>query len=202
MSKILAKSTTIAIISVLALFGTGFSDIHADSYKKKHSYHNKYEKRQHSNHKYKTGKHKYVIHRGPEVRSKPRYVHKHKNVRIIRHYDNYHGYGHYDSDDDAYKWLAFTAITVKILDNINEQQQREHEAAQVVATNAEVGETIIWNKSGASGAVTVVRDGTSTSGRYCREFQHEVTIGGKTQSAYGIACQQPDGSWEIISTGS
>ena len=184
MSRLNVKTIAMTISAGLMFFIAGSSVLYADP----------------SKHKEYRGKH--VIHRGHVVRAHPKYVHKHRNVRIVRHYHNYHGYGHYRSDDDAYKWLAFTAITVKILDNINEQQQREHEAAQVAATNAEVGETIIWNKAGASGAVTVVRDGTSTSGRYCREFQHEVTIGGKTESAYGIACRQPDGAWEIISTGS
>lgn len=42
----------------------------------------------------------------------------------------------------------------------------------------------------------------STSGRYCREFQQKVTVGGKTEEAYATACQNPDGTWEVVSTGS
>jgi len=38
-------------------------------------------------------------------------------------------------------------------------------------------------------------------GRYCREFLQEVVIGGRKEQAYGTACRQPDGSWEVISTG-
>lgn len=34
---------------------------------------------------------------------------------------------------------------------------------------------------------------------YCREFTKVVTIGGRAQNAYGQACQQADGSWEIVS---
>jgi len=34
-------------------------------------------------------------------------------------------------------------------------------------------------------------------GIYCREFQQTVTIGGETQKAFGQACRQPDGTWEI-----
>lgn len=33
-------------------------------------------------------------------------------------------------------------------------------------------------------------------GRYCREYQTTVQIGGRAQEAYGTACRQPDGSWE------
>lgn len=32
---------------------------------------------------------------------------------------------------------------------------------------------------------------------YCREFQQSVTIGGVAQQAYGVSCQQADGSWRI-----
>jgi surface antigen len=68
------------------------------------------------------------------------------------------------------------------------------------AHSAPVGETIAWNNpdSGHSGTVTPIRDGTSSSGSYCREFQQTVTIGGQTEEAYGTACRQPDGSWQIV----
>jgi len=46
--------------------------------------------------------------------------------------------------------------------------------------------------------VTPVRDGYSESGSYCREFQQTVSIGGKNEQAYGVACRQPDGSWRIV----
>jgi surface antigen len=34
---------------------------------------------------------------------------------------------------------------------------------------------------------------------YCREYTRSVTIGNRAQDAYGTACQQPDGSWKIVS---
>lgn len=136
--------------------------------------------------------------RGRVVTTVPRTRHF-RGTRIVRSYGRpYFGYGFYHTDDDAYKWLAFTAITLKILDNLNEEQQRMHEAAQVRATTAEVGETIIWEDGDASGSVKTTRIGNSTSGRQCREFQQTVTIGGKTEQAYGIACLQPDGTWEVV----
>jgi len=33
----------------------------------------------------------------------------------------------------------------------------------------------------------------------CREFQNTVTVGGTQQQAHGTTCQQPDGSWQIVS---
>lgn len=126
-----------------------------------------------------------------------------RNIVVVRPHGNvYYGYGNYYNDNDAWKWLAFTAITLKLLDNLNEQQEREHEAAQVKATTAPINEQINWSDGGASGSVTATREGTTTSGRYCREFQQKITVGGKNENAYGTACQNQDGSWEIVSTGS
>lgn len=48
------------------------------------------------------------------------------------------------------------------------------------------------------GTVTPTRDGYSSAGRYCREYQQTIVVGGRNESAYGTACQQPDGSWEIV----
>jgi len=36
-------------------------------------------------------------------------------------------------------------------------------------------------------------------GRYCREYRTSATIAGAVQQAYGTACRQPDGSWQIVS---
>ncbi len=35
---------------------------------------------------------------------------------------------------------------------------------------------------------------------YCREYQKSVSINGHRESGYGTACQQPDGSWMIVSS--
>jgi hypothetical protein len=126
--------------------------------------------------------------------------HYHGVVIIRPHGHLYHGYGSYRADHDAYKWLALTAITLGVLDYLSVSQQRALEAAQIRATAAPVGEQIIWSDHGASGSVVATREGTSTSGRYCREFQQTVMIGGRSEQAYGTACQQPDGSWQVVQT--
>jgi len=121
-----------------------------------------------------------------------------RNIIIVRpHGHAYHGYGHFLHDNDAWKWLSFTAITLKLLDMVDEQAQREHEAAQVKAATATVGEKITWETETASGFVVTTKQGTSSSGLTCREFQQEITVGGKTEEAYGTACLQADGSWKI-----
>ncbi|MCB9978734.1 MAG: hypothetical protein H6862_03900 [Rhodospirillales bacterium] len=34
--------------------------------------------------------------------------------------------------------------------------------------------------------------------RYCREYTRTVWIDGRARSAYGTACLQPDGAWQIV----
>jgi len=84
----------------------------------------------------------------------------------------------------------------RTMDEVDKQKAHQ---AYTQATSAPVGQTIAWNNpnTGNSGTVTPVRDGTSTTGEYCREFQQSVVIGGQTEQAYGVACRKPDGTWEI-----
>ena len=73
--------------------------------------------------------------------------------------------------------------------------QAAHQAMEYQKTNS----TVEWRNpdSGNYGKITPVRTFQSKGG-YCREFQQEVVIGGKSQAAYGIACRQPDGNWQVI----
>ena len=76
-------------------------------------------------------------------------------------------------------------------------------AAQTYQTTLEqapVGQTNTWVNpdSGNQGSYTPVKTYQADNGRYCREFQQTVTVGGQTESAYGTACRQPDGSWQIV----
>jgi len=67
------------------------------------------------------------------------------------------------------------------------------------AYTAPVGQTIRWNnpESGNNGAITTTRDGYTKAGGYCREYQQTINVGGRTQTAYGTACQNQDGTWQI-----
>jgi surface antigen len=124
------------------------------------------------------------------------------SVRGARHRPpkrRHQGYGRYNNNNDAFKWIALAAIVVKLLDNLNEQQQRKHEAAQIEATTAPVGQPQAWEDGNASGSVTTIKESQDSSGAYCREFQQEITVGGETEQAYGTACLQPDGAWKIVS---
>ncbi len=131
-------------------------------------------------------------------RSAPAYHDYWKHGYRYPRYYTYPRYYHYHSGHDFLGWLAFTAITLAIIDNLSEQQQREHELALRESLRAPVGETIHWNDYDASGSVTVIRDGTSSTGRYCREYTQEIKIGNEAQRGYGTACRNADGSWEIV----
>lgn len=143
-------------------------------------------------------RHVYIGPERYEVRPDRRRIYR--NVVVLRPYGGwYHGYGRYYTDRDAYRWLGLTAITFSILSMLNEQQQRALEDAQIAATTAPIGAPIVWGDPYARGTVVATRDGWSDLGRYCREFQQTVEIGGRMEQAYGTACQQPDGSWQVAS---
>lgn len=126
--------------------------------------------------------------------------HRHYRGRQIhrRHGHNYWGYGHYTTDSEAFAFLGLTVLTLAILDHASEVQQRAHEQAIIEATRARSGETITWNDGPQSGSVTVLRTGTASNGQPCREFSQAVTIAGRSETAYGTACRQPDGAWKIV----
>lgn len=71
--------------------------------------------------------------------------------------------------------------------------------AQSQAYSAPVGQSISWNNpdSGNYGTITPTRDGTSTSGRYCREFSQTIYVEGRQQTGYGTACKNNDGTWQV-----
>lgn len=74
------------------------------------------------------------------------------------------------------------------------------QTAQGAFESSKTGQTSSWRNpdSGHSGTITPTKTYQTSSGQYCREFQQTVVIGGKTERAYGTACRQPDGSWQII----
>ncbi|MDA0261090.1 MAG: RT0821/Lpp0805 family surface protein [Proteobacteria bacterium] len=67
---------------------------------------------------------------------------------------------------------------------------------------APMGTISSWQNpdSGNSGTVTPANTFQRTDGTYCREFSQTITVGGRTEEAYGTACRQADGSWKIVST--
>lgn len=58
---------------------------------------------------------------------------------------------------------------------------------------------VYWEDGSYGYEVTPMRTYEPEPGRYCREYQTVVTVGGRAEQAYGTACRQPDGSWQIVS---
>lgn len=121
------------------------------------------------------------------------------DVVVVRPHGHwYSGYGHYRRDNDALAFLGLTAISLLALNALSESQQRAHEDAQIRATMAPIGQPVIWSDGRYGGSVTPLREGRTPAGAYCREFQQQVIIGGQREDAYGTACMQPDGSWQVV----
>lgn len=125
--------------------------------------------------------------------------HGHRDGPPRRHFDD--SDHHRRDNDDALAWLAIAGLTIVAIGALTETQQYSYGSAQARATTVPLGESVVWRDGNAYGSVTPVREGTSTYGRYCREFQQIVTIGGRQQNAYGTACRDADGSWELASPG-
>ena len=86
----------------------------------------------------------------------------------------------------------------------NRMDAADHrEANRTAHTALESGPTgtaASWHNpnSGNSGTVIPTRTYQAQSGEYCREYEQRVNINGETQTAYGTACRQPDGSWQVV----
>jgi surface antigen len=84
--------------------------------------------------------------------------------------------------------------------SLDKADHLQAQQAQQAAMAAPIGRTVNWNNpnSGHSGTITPVNDGRSSAGEYCREYKTTVTVDGREEQAYGQACRQSDGTWQII----
>jgi surface antigen len=64
---------------------------------------------------------------------------------------------------------------------------------------AEANRVVSWeNPDGRAYEVRPVRSFQDSAGRQCREYVTTARIDGRLQQAYGTACRQPDGSWQLV----
>ena len=63
---------------------------------------------------------------------------------------------------------------------------------------SKIQQPIAWNNpdTGNSGRVYPTQT-INSGGQPCREFTQEVIIGGKVETAFGKACRNADGSWDL-----
>jgi len=76
------------------------------------------------------------------------------------------------------------------------------QTTQQALETTESGTTSSWRNpdSGHSGTVTPKPAYSKSGNEVCRDFEQTVTIDGSTETAYGTACRQADGSWKVISS--
>ncbi|MEM7570348.1 MAG: RT0821/Lpp0805 family surface protein, partial [Pseudomonadota bacterium] len=80
-------------------------------------------------------------------------------------------------------------------------QLRLAQAQQRALYGNQAGQPQQWYNpnTGNYGTVTAGQTVQAANGQYCREYTQTIVVGGQQQDAYGRACQQPDGSWQIVS---
>ncbi len=99
--------------------------------------------------------------------------------------------------------LAGAAIGNSIGKSLDQADRRSmYQAQQAALESYPTGQKSTWYNPGTGNSGTYVPQPAyqSDNGRYCREYQQSVTIGGQVQEAYGKACRQPDGSWQIVNS--
>lgn len=74
------------------------------------------------------------------------------------------------------------------------------EEAGFRAHSAALGQTVQWAnpQTGNSGTITPIRQGLSTIGSVCRQYQQVINIAGSVEEAFGTACRQPNGDWVVV----
>lgn len=192
-AALIATATPAASSAVAHEYGHGNGKGHGGH----HDKHNYKHKHKHKHHGYGrpavVWKHGYSAARRGHPHPEVRYYHYRPWPPHHRHQQRYSHKRHVDND------LLYAILALQIVDLLNDSQRDNYGWAQNRAVSAPLGETIRWNDGGAFGSVTAIRDGVDGGGRYCREFQHDITVGNRTEQGYGVACRQPDGAWEIVS---
>lgn len=97
--------------------------------------------------------------------------------------------------------IAGAFIGNQIGDMMDEQDKMKMtNTANHSLENSPSGKASTWRNpdSGNYGSFTPIKT-YQENGRYCREYTQTVTVAGKSQQAYGTACRQPDGTWQVVS---
>jgi surface antigen len=72
--------------------------------------------------------------------------------------------------------------------------------SQMALETGQPGQPLPWSnpQSGNSGSITPSNYYQAPNGQYCREYSQNINVGGRASQAFGRACRQPDGSWQIV----
>ena len=86
----------------------------------------------------------------------------------------------------------------KSLDDVD--RLKAGKAQQAALENNPSGQITSWRNpdTGHSGTITPKPAIRTASGEYCRDYEHEIKVDGRTEVARGTACRQTDGKWRVI----
>ena len=75
----------------------------------------------------------------------------------------------------------------------------ERNAQSALETNP-TGQASAWRNpdSGHSGTFTPTRTYQTAQGRDCRDFEQTIVVDGRSETAVGRACRNPDSTWQIV----
>jgi surface antigen len=59
------------------------------------------------------------------------------------------------------------------------------------------GQPVSWSDPNGSQYRVMPGNSYQNGDRYCREYTTTAVIDGRTETAKGTACRQPDGSWDL-----
>ena len=85
--------------------------------------------------------------------------------------------------------------------SLDQADRMYHAQAVEKAYNAPLNQEVTWSNpdSGHGGSVTPVREGHQAStGNICRQYKQTIIVDGQSETAYGTACQNPDGTWDLV----
>lgn len=86
------------------------------------------------------------------------------------------------------------------LDNMDRMAAQQ--AEQAALNSAPVGQNISWQgqNSGNSGYTQIDNRGVNTqTGANCAQYTSRIYVNGQEQTAQGVACQMPNGNWQVQS---
>ncbi len=78
-------------------------------------------------------------------------------------------------------------------------RQYMSQTTQRALEDGQTGQPVEWRNPDSGNYGTVVpQKAYQQNNTYCREYSQNIVVGGKTERAYGTACRQPDGTWQIV----
>jgi surface antigen len=94
--------------------------------------------------------------------------------------------------------LIMTGLGTLLGAYIGSEVGKSLDNADRLAAASTAQQTFEYNKTGQAGTWQNPDNGHTGTVTPTKTYQQTVTVGGKTEQAYGTACRQPDGSWKIV----